>query len=107
MQFTIHITHCHVEGAGLHNEYWERDIPCDDYIDIEVADETVHNDIAEMVYKQYIRDGLLMDKVPRAVREQLIDRVKLLLDDLDIWEQLEQDYYDELCDKYEEQYDHD
>lgn len=77
------------------------------YDDIEITDEQVHNDIAEMVYKAYIRDGLLMKKVPSEVREQLIDRVKLLLDDLDIWDKLEEDYRDELQEKYQEEYGND
>lgn len=101
MKFTIHRTHRHVEGAGLHNEYYERDIPCDDYIEIEKDDEEVHKDIARFVFRDYIRNGLLADKISPEVENQLITRIKLLLDDADAWDKLAKDYHDELRDKYE------
>lgn len=104
MTFTIHITHRHVEGAWLDNEYYERDEACDEDIDIEVDDGQVHEDIAEMVYMIYIREGFLTKEVPQGVREQMIDRLKLFFDDLDIWEKLEEDYKDELQEKYQEKY---
>lgn len=101
MEFTIHRTHRHVEGAGLHNEYYERDIPCDDYIEIEKDDEEVHKDIAKFVFRDYIRNGLIADKISPEVKEQLITRIKLLLDDADAWDKLTEDYHDDLCVKYE------
>lgn len=104
MIFTIHTTCRHIEGAGLHNEYYEDDIPCDRYIDIEIHDEQVHSDIAEIVYETYIRDGMLTKKVSKEVRQQLIDRLKLLFDDLDIWDKLEEDYHYDLQEKYEAKY---
>lgn len=74
------------------------------YDDIEIADEQVHSDIAEMVYKTYIRDGLLRKKVSEEVRQQMIDRLKLLFDDIGCWDKLEEDYKDELQEKYQKEY---
>ncbi len=56
MTFPIHITHRHVEGAGLDNEYYERVEPCDDYIDIEVNDDEVYADVLTMIYEDYFQE---------------------------------------------------
>ena len=48
--------------------------------DIEISNEELNSDIGEMIYETYIRDGLLMDKVPAEVKEQLIARIKKFID---------------------------
>lgn len=105
MKFTIHITRRHVERAGLDNEHYEYDAPCDETIELYVADGKVHDDIAQSVYREYFRDGLLMDKVPKEIRKQLISRIKNLISDFDLWKMFEDAYHDELREKYEEEYD--
>lgn len=110
MTFTIHITHRHVEGAGLHNEYYERDIPCDEDIDIEIPDEEVHKDIVEMIYRDYFHEAIApLDSLEfyATVVDRIKLMIKLMLDDLDCWDTVEKMFYDELRNKYEEEYDND
>lgn len=107
MTFTIHITRRHIEGAGLHNEYYECDIPCDDDVDIEIANEEVHRDIVEMIYNDYFHEPLApLDGLEfyANVVERTKLMIKLMLDDLDIWGAVEEMFHDELREKYEEEY---
>lgn len=108
MEFTIHRTHRHVEGAGLHNEYYERDIPCDDDIEIEIPDEEVHRDVIEMIYHDYFHEALVpLDEFEYYAN--VVDRIKLMIksfiDDLDTWDEVIEMYYDLLQEKYEDEYD--
>lgn len=92
MKFTIHITHRHVEGAGLHNEYYERE---------------VHRDIVEMIFRDYFHEAIApLDSLEfyANVVERIKLMIKLMLDDLDIWGAVEKMFYDELREKYEEEY---
>lgn len=110
MTFTIHITHRHIEGAGLHNEYYERIEPCDEDIEIEIADEEVHRDVVEMIYRDYFHEALVpLDEFEYYAN--VVDRIKLMIkafiDDFDMWDAIVETLYDELRDKYEEEYDND
>lgn len=107
MTFPIHITHRHVEGAGLDNEYYEYDEPCDEYIPIEIADEQVHRDVAEMIYRDYFHEAIApLDEFEYYAN--VVDRIKLMIksfiDDSDVWDEVVEMYHDELRDKYEEEY---
>lgn len=107
MTFTIHITHRHIEGAGLHNEYYERIEPCDDDIEIEVPDEEVNRDVVDMIYCDYFHEALVpLDEFEYYAN--VVDRIKLMIkssiDDLDIWDEVVEMYYDLLRDKYEKEY---
>lgn len=108
MTFTIHITRRHVEGAGLHNEYYERDEDSDENIEIEIPGEEVHKDIVEMIYRDYFHEAIApLDSLE--FYANIVDRIrlmiKLMLDDLDVWDAVEKMFYDELRDKYEKEYD--
>ena len=107
MTFTIHITHYHVEGAGLHNEYYDRDEDCDEYIDIEVDDVTVHRDVVEMIYQDYFAQDYAMLVEPESkdeARRCAKASIKCMLDAFDAWDAAISIYSDELRKKYEEEY---
>lgn len=102
MTFTIHITHRHIEGAGLHNEYYERIEPCDEDIAIEIDDEEVHRDVEDMIINDYFIADL------RASEREVIKTVlHALMGDLDMYDKAIKVYFDELHDKYERKYNHD
>lgn len=110
MTFTIHITHCHVEGAGLHNEYYEHDEVCDDYIPIEIDDDTVHSDVAELIYQDYFAQDYARLVEPEnrdEARREAKASIKCMLDEYDAWGVPTKLYYDELRNIYEERYNHD
>ena len=91
----IHFAHNGIDDYDGDEGYYE---------DINGPDERVHNDIAEMVYSTYIRGGLIKDFESEEVRKEAVDRLKLLFDDIDAWDKLQKEFYDELKDKYTEEY---
>lgn len=112
MTFTIQRSVRHIEGAGLHNEYYERDVPCDVSADIDVDAERVKADVAALIYDSFftekfrvIRTGVIFDPfADKRVRESMIARIKRLLEVLDVWDAAIDEFRTELCDKYEGEY---
>lgn len=107
MTFPIHITKRHCEGAGLHNEYYEYYEECDTFIDYEVDDDQVHEDIADMIFNSYFKEsveafGDMCYYQTLCRRQKFV--IKLLLTDLDIWEAVEEMYYDDLRQMYQRKY---
>lgn len=99
MIFQIHRTHRHIEGAGLHNEYYENDEPCDDYIDHEVDDSEVYAEVEKLVIRNYFNGIVELEN-----RTALQAAVHTLLSDLDLHDDLVKLFYDELKEKYEQEY---
>lgn len=107
MTFNIHITHRHVEGAGLNNEYYERIDPCDDYIDHDVDDEQVRDDTVTMIYNDYFQDSVssvCQIGYYALLRNRIKEQIKQLLVDLDVLDYAVDMHKDELREKYEEEY---
>lgn len=102
MTFTIHITSRHVEGAGLHNEYYERIEPCDEDIEIEVDDDQVYDDVVEMICNDYF---IVTLRKPELVVLKKV--LRSLLSDLDVLDAAVEMYHDALQEKYEDEYDGD
>ncbi len=107
MIFTIHITHRYVEGAGLNNEYYEYEEPCDDYIDLDVDDEQVDDDVVSMIFNDYF-DDIVFEYCQKGrywdFRKDFKKQLRQLLDKLNAWDSAVEIYEDELRQKYEEDY---
>lgn len=107
MTFTIHTTHRHVEGAGLHNEYYERNILCDKYDDIEIDDDEVRADVVEMIFNDYFAESMTA-YCEQEYYATLCDRqkiiIKLLIDDIDGWDKAIEIYKSVLTTLYERRY---
>ena len=97
MQFIIHVTKRHVEGAGLDNEYYSRYEDCDEDVEIDVDKDEVYNDIVNLICKDYFR-GLSIPKT------ELNERIEQFINDLDLWDTLVETYYERLVEMYEEAY---
>lgn len=84
------------------NGDWDGDEGYD--IELEVAEEKVHRDIAEMLYNDYILCAMPLKTEYKinyiAVREQ----IEKMLNDMDCWDLAIKFYYEDLQDKYQERY---
>lgn len=108
MEFTIHIDSTHREGAGFDNEYYEYDEPCDMDIEIEVDDEKVYNDIVEFIYRDYFNDELSLNGYIKCeVVNKIKERIKQFIYEFDVWDKAIMGYFNELRDKYEDEYNDD
>lgn len=107
MTFKVHTTHRHVESFGHNNEHYEYDEPCDDFIDIEVDDEQVHDDVVSMIFDEYFQGGAEYCSIGYFIAycRNVKERIKKLFDTLDVWDSAIDMYKDELREKYEEEYD--
>ena len=77
------------------------------YEDIEIADEEVHRDVVEMIYRDYFNETLSpLDKSEfyTTIIERTKLMIKLFIDDLDKWDKVIEMYHDELQEKYEAEY---
>ncbi|MCH5315444.1 MAG: hypothetical protein J1E81_05990 [Eubacterium sp.] len=104
MTFTVHITKRHVEGAGLHNEYYERYEDCDEDIEIEVDNKQVQEDIVDLIYSNFFKDKLKPFKNTPDFKElhKLIkEGIDLMIKDLDLFDTFAEIYHESLQEEYE------
>lgn len=78
---------------------WDGDDGYD--VEIEIAEEKVHRDIAEMIYDDYI-EPMAHDEA-NYYFDRTLDVIIGMLDDLDCWESATRLYYDRLHEKYAEE----
>lgn len=79
---------------------WDGDDGYD--VEIEIAEEKVHRDIAEMLYEDYIK-GIEDNEVKNRLFGVILDRIEGLISDLDCWESATKLYYDRLHERYAEE----
>ena len=69
--------------------------------EIEISDEQVHNDVFNMIcetyYMQFIKFGVITQKTMKHFARSIIE-------DNDLWDNLTENYRDDLCDKYSKEY---
>lgn len=108
MTFTIHITHRHIEGAGLHNEYYERDIPCDEDIEIEIDDEEVNKALAEIIYDCYFKASVpYIEHSYETIAARIKKNIARLISDCDLEDTMRECFADELSEWAQEEYGND
>ena len=78
---------------------WDGDDGYD--VEIEIAEEKVHRDIAEMIYNDYI-EPMAHDEA-NYYFDRTLDMIVGMLDDLDCWDSATELYYDRLHEKYAEE----
>lgn len=97
MTFTIF--HKTGELRDAHGE-WDGDEGYD--VEIEIAEEKVRRDIAEMLYEDYIK-GIEDNEVKNRLFGVILDRIEGLIGDLDCWDKATELYFDALREKYSEE----
>ena len=79
---------------------WDGDDGYD--VEIEIAEEKVHRDIAEMLYEDYIK-GIEDNEVKNRLFGVILDRIEGLIGDLDCWDKAMELYFSKLHEKYSEE----